>query len=258
MFEIEIHHKGDKYPTTYTVYKQEEADEAGIDYVYWREADTGDYALSDDGYVAKVIKRKKYDARRKNGKNIYFRFPWGYHFYNPKYDGANKRKLKMEGRKSKHTLTGKRPIEVVCGRDEMKQLAQAKALTRHDDLAIEMIKGELPPDEHKKYRRYMRSERFKTMVKQELKALLSEYGYDEEKIVELLEEGLNMARKKGDITNFRQIVENFQEMIGMNETETIKTTDRIEAQKKSKLLDEINEEKVSVERKTEERKRVEE
>ena len=45
MYTIDIHHKGDKEPTTYKIYKQEEADSNKIDYKYWREADEGEYGL---------------------------------------------------------------------------------------------------------------------------------------------------------------------------------------------------------------------
>ena len=59
MYTIEIHHKGDKEPTTYTIFKKEEAKDKDIDYKYWREANEGEYGLSDDNYVAKVISRAK-------------------------------------------------------------------------------------------------------------------------------------------------------------------------------------------------------
>ena len=52
MYTINIHHKNDENPTSYTIRTQNEADEDKIGYIYWKEADAGDYALSDDGYVA--------------------------------------------------------------------------------------------------------------------------------------------------------------------------------------------------------------
>ncbi len=48
MYTIEIHHKGDPSPTTYTIFKEEEAQERKIEYKYWRDADEGEYGVSDD------------------------------------------------------------------------------------------------------------------------------------------------------------------------------------------------------------------
>ena len=55
MYTINIEHK-DKGLTTYNVYRKEEADEKGIEYVYWKMVEPGGYAISDDIYVAKCIK----------------------------------------------------------------------------------------------------------------------------------------------------------------------------------------------------------
>ena len=73
MYTINIKHKGDKEPTTYTIYRLDEAKTNNLDYKYWKDAETGDYALSDDNYVAKVISRREYAGNR-NANNIYLRF----------------------------------------------------------------------------------------------------------------------------------------------------------------------------------------
>jgi len=63
LYTINIDHK-DKGLTTYTIYRKEEADKEGLKYVYWKKADIGDYAISDDDYVAKVINRKNYPSNQ--------------------------------------------------------------------------------------------------------------------------------------------------------------------------------------------------
>ena len=92
MYTIDIHHKGDSTPTTYKIYKQNEADSNNLAYKYWREADEGEYGISDDGFVAKVISKSTYKPT-----SVYIRYPFGYTFYNPNY---NSTKLKASGRKS--------------------------------------------------------------------------------------------------------------------------------------------------------------
>ena len=72
MYTINIKHKGDEGHTTYTIYRAKEAKEKDIQYKYWKDAETGDYAISDDGYVAKVINRREYPSQRShtNGRVI--------------------------------------------------------------------------------------------------------------------------------------------------------------------------------------------
>ena len=77
MYVISIKHK--QGHVDYKIYSKKEAKKRDLDYKYWKEADEGDWALSDDGWVAKVIKRKEYPGNR-NFSNIYLRLPWGYTF----------------------------------------------------------------------------------------------------------------------------------------------------------------------------------
>ena len=83
MYTIDIHHKGDKEPTTYVVFKKEEADNKNLPYKYWRDADEGEYGISDDQYVAKVISKSTYKPT-----SVYIRYPFGYTFYNPNYSSV--------------------------------------------------------------------------------------------------------------------------------------------------------------------------
>ena len=106
MYNISIKHKDGK--KAYTVYTEPEAKTLDLKYKHWKEAEEGEYALSDDGFVAEVIKRKLYNNDR-GGKNIYLKMPYGYVMYNPKY---NTQKFKAEGRSTPHTFSGKPAMEV--------------------------------------------------------------------------------------------------------------------------------------------------
>ena len=80
MYIIKIKHRGDTEETEYPIYNKEEAKENDITYIPWKDADTGDNALSDDGYVSKVLSRRDYTDSA-GRKNIYMRFPFGYTFF---------------------------------------------------------------------------------------------------------------------------------------------------------------------------------
>ena len=196
MYEISIKHK-DIGKRTYNIYTKDEADSNEIDYKYWKEADKGEYALTDDNYVGEIIQKKRYTGD--NGVDSYYvRMPFGYAFHSPKYPSQ---RLKADGRVSNHTMSGKSQLDVRRGTQE-----------------------------------------FKSMVKDELKEVLSEKGHNRSKTIDLLDEALEMARKKGDITNFLRVAENIQDMLGMKDKTVTKTTTQLEATATRKLLDEINEE----------------
>ena len=238
MYTINIKHKGDKEPTTYTIYRSEEAKKENIQYKYWKDANTGDYAISDDNYVAKVINRREYDGNRGNS-NIYLRFPWGYTFFSPKYPS---KKLNVKGRKSNTTFTGKSYIEVQSGQDKMKNLASMFALKPDYDLAIEWAMGAVTDSERRKWKRTMKSEVFKTMVREERQKLLQDHELTEDYTFELMKETIAMAKDKKDISNLMRIVENLQDLHGMKDKDLVKTVDKLEVGSATRLIDELREE----------------
>jgi len=237
MYDIPINHK-DRGRIVYTVYRKNEAEDNGIKFKHWKEAEEGDYGISDDDYVSKVITKKTYVAE--NGRaSIYLRFAWGYTFYNPKY--ASK-KLVVAGRKTNVTFTGKSYIEVQSGQDKMKNLATMYALKPDYDVAIEWALGSVTTSQRRKWKRTMKSEVFKKMVRKELSNLLHEHGLTEGYTLELLEEAIGMAKNKKDIPSMMRAVENLQDMHGMKEKYMEKTVDKIESKSVAMIDDIVKEE----------------
>ena len=237
MYTVNIDHK-DKGLTTYSVYRKDEADEKGIEYVYWKMVQPGGYGLSDDNYVAKCIKRKAYPSNH-NKDNVYLRFPWGYTFFNPKY--ASK-KLNVSGRKTNTTMSGKPMLEVKSKQDMMKNLAKAYSVTWDYNLALDMVLGSYTPTEFKKWKRMMKTEVFEKMIKEELADLLTDHGLDKTYTLDLFAKVISMAEDKKDVTNLMRAVENLQGMHGMKEKQLVKTTEKLEAISNTKLIDELREE----------------
>jgi len=237
LYTINIDHK-DKGLTTYNVYRKQEADDKGIKYVYWKMVQPGGYAISDDNYVAKCINRKEYPSNH-DKDNIYLRFPWGYTFFNPKY--ASKQ-LKVSGRKTNTTMSGKPMLEVKSKQDMMKNLAKAYSVTWDYNLALDMVLGNYTPTEFKKWKRMMKTEVFEKMIKEELADLLTDHGLDKTYTLDLLAKVISMAEDKKDVTNLMRAVENLQGMHGMKEKQLVKTTEKLEAISNTKLIDELREE----------------
>ena len=237
MYTITIKHK-DIGAKTYEIYTQKEAKEEGLQYNHWKEAREGQWALSDDGFVSKVITRKRYPTANQID-NIYLRFAWGYTFFNPEYKG---KELKVKGRKSNTTMSGKRPIEVKAKQKRMQNLAMVYAQTMNTDDTIAKVCGEISSNEDRRVKRYMRTEVFKGMVREELSKLLSEHGMTENYTLELLQKAIKKCEDKGDTTNLMRAVENLQDMHGMKDKHLVKTTDTLEATSTTKLIDELREE----------------
>ena len=240
MYEIEINHR--QGPKTYKVFREEEANESGLAFKHWREVEEGDYGASDDGYVSQVISKRVYTSS--TGRNsIYLRFPWGYTFFNPKYPS---KKLVVAGRKTNVTFTGKSYIEVQSGQDKMKNLAEMFALKPDYDLAIEWALGAVTSSQRRKWKRTMKTEVFKKMVREERQKLLQDHGLTEGYTLELLEEGIKIAKEKKDVSNIMRAVENLQDMHGMKEKHMEKTVDKIES-KSVTMIDDIVKEESQIE-----------
>ena len=233
MLTIDIHHKGDKEPTTYKVFDKKEADSNEIEYKYWREANEGEYGISDDNYVAKVISRAQYKS-----SSIYIRFPYGYTFFNPKYNSS---KLNFTGRKANNTISGKPLWEVISKGQKMRNLAMVYAQTMDYDKSINHVLDNPTDNQKVMWKRRMKKEKFQDMVRDELQKLLQEHGLTEAYTLELLEETIKKAKDKGDVTNLMRAVDNLQDMHGMKDKHLVKTVEQIEATSNTKLIDELRE-----------------
>ena len=69
--------------------------------------------------------------------------------------------------------------------------------------------------------------------------LLSEHGMTEDYTLNLLEETIQLAKSKKDVTNLMRGIENLQDMHGIKEKHLVKTTDKIEAHSSAELIDDI-------------------
>ena len=123
----------------------------------------------------------------------------------------------------------------------MKNLAMVYAQTMDYNKAIEHVLDNPSNNQMVMWKRRMKKEKFKDMVREELQALLSEHGMTEAYTLELLEETIKKAKDKGDVTNLMRAVDNLQDMHGMKEKHLVKTTEQIEATSNTKLIDELKE-----------------
>ena len=238
MFTITINHN-DTGKTDYPVYSKEEALEKNIDFKHWQKALEGEYALTDDGYVAKVIKIKEYTDKESKRISLYYRMPFGYIMWNPKYP---KKQFNCGGRQANNTMSGKKWLDVISKSDNYRALATWAAISEDRDVAIDKVFGPVSAGKRRKLRRHMRTETFRTMKREESQKLLADNFMDANYFVDLMKQGINIAVDKKDVNGIRGFVSDGMEIHGMKDKAVVRTTEKLEAVQTRKLIDNINQE----------------
>ena len=102
----------------------------------------------------------------------------------------------------------------------------------------------------------MRTESFISMKRDEAQKLLADNMMDADYFVDLMKEGIDIAKEKKDVNGIRGFVNDGMEIHGMKDKDKIVTTEKIEAVATRKLIDNINqeEEKLIATKKVEEPK----
>ena len=241
MFYKEINHKdGTK---RYPVYFLEE--NSNIDYKYWKDAEEGELCISDDGMICEVIRKRKY-IKGSGAESYYIRTVCGSLFYSK--NGSVE--FNCRDRKSSYTIDGKPEFENVARSVWFRDLVMAYAQVMDEHKAIKMVFGDdISKSKRTKLRRTVRTERFKSMVREELAKLLSDKGVTEGTIIDNLNEAMDLAKDKGDISNLMRGIENFQDMLGMRDKQVVKSSAQLTAVSTKELLEEINKETKAIDAK---------
>jgi len=237
LFSVTINHK-EIGATDYVVYTKDEAIHGKVPFRHWQKAEQGEYALTDDDYVARIIKKKQYEASD-GRKSYYYRLPFGYIMWDSKYPN---KKLNCGGRITNTTMSGKNWLEVRCNSEDYQDLAFWAAVSENRDVAIDKVYGSVSVSKRRKLKRHMRTEAFKTMKRDEAQKMLADNMMDADYFIELMRQGVEIALKKEDVNGIRGFVNDGMEIHGMKDKETVTVTDKIEAVQTRALIDNINQE----------------
>lgn len=245
-----------KKTRVYNIYTQNEADEAGLDYSHWKQAQTGDYALSDDGFVGKCIGRKDYTDKKGRVKT-FVRLAYGANW------AGNTNKIQYLKNKEYGVYTQANP--------EANNWAVREANTTRAKNLVNAYVGQLTSTKKVDYnqlgmiyrpdqkepaatvRRVLKQEVIKKMVEKKLREVLSEKGINNSSVLDTMLEGLDIARAKQDVTNMIKISDAFMELLEMKPNKKI-TTDMLQLDVSNSIGDIIAKEEKSfkVSRKIEE------
>jgi|TARA_R110000765_G_scaffold198814_1_gene304446 hypothetical protein len=238
----------------YKIYTTEEAYKAGIAHTHWKSADTGKYALSDDGYVGKCIGRKSYTDKKGRVKT-FIRLSYGANW------SGNTNKIEYLINKEYGVYTQANPTgwaERESRKTRTKNLVSAYVgqLTSTKQVDYKQLGYIYRPDQQKPaatVRRVLKQEVIRKMVEKKLKEVLSEKGISNSSVLDTMLEGLHIARNKQDVTNMIKISDVFMDLLEMKPNKRI-TTDTLQLDVASNIGDLIaNEEKtLKMSRKVEE------
>ena len=234
---ITIKHKGEKGITDYPLYTKAEADEKGIKYVPWQDAEAGDMALSDDGFVGQCIATRWYKDhadRKHSPMNKWIRTCYGTAYSKP---GRNTQPFTVKDRDNYYSLSGRAEL-LGARRDKGRQIAKIYARTLDLNYAIEEVERKSPETSHMNFHRWCKTEEFKKMANDELTKLLAEKGFDRAKTLDLLKKATDMAEGRNNVNAILKIVEMLLKMHGIDKPTEQRTTKKLEGQKYTRYLNE--------------------
>ena len=239
---------------TYIVYTKDEADADNINYKHWKEAEPGDYGLTDDNYVAVCIGKKVYTDKQKR-QRAFVKLSCGVGWvskntqllYEPNRDFGLYSQVKPDYWVKK---------EIRSTRFKNAVVAYVEQLLSDTGVNWDIIGNIYRPEQKipaATVRRLFKQQEVRDVVEEKLKGILSEIGITQEKVLDLYEKGLLMAETKIDIGNYIKIIDTYADLLEMKPGKKI-TTESVEFGISSSIADQIasEEKKLKLEQKTEE------
>ncbi len=207
------------------IYTLEEAEERGLDMVPWKDVQEGQWAITDDGYVAECLSRRTYDDNKKNGIRDYIRTTCG-SFWN-----SNKSPFSFEERRATKTYNTHNTepwIDRQAKTNVTRILVHAVVVMwlsnkpiDYDVLANIYSQKNTGKGAAIRYiRQILKSPRVKEMIRKEIEKELLDQGMSIKNWMELGMEILNKARQNGNLPEMRRVWKEFGEVLQVKEHES--------------------------------------
>lgn len=231
-----LHRKHRDGVRSYPIWTQAEAEERGIRVVPWREAIQGAHTLSDDGYVSQCI------ARKRMGKVEVVLLPFGWF---PVRSGVRcSWEERRESRAFGISPKGWRQVEVKKKRTKravkeyVKQFLEVEAGERAaidwDAVGRVYRKDQKIPEATAKV--LFRNPGVKAMVASELEKELAKEGVTRGRVVQLMNEALQVAREIQDPGTIFRVASKFGDMLDMQPDKALPSGPEVDF---GKLLQEV-------------------
>ncbi len=245
-----INGKTSKHP----VYTKDEADNKKLDYVYWRQAEIGDWAITDDNFVSECYARKDYTD--KNGKvKTFVKLTCGVGWDS----GFSKIQFLENHKYGVYSKTNPKRswVDEESGTSRAKNTVNAYANMLLDSKAVDFdALGQIyRPDQSvpaATVRRFLKQKTAKRMVEKKVKELLSDKAINKEFALDNIIRALQMAESKGDVNNFLKANDYIMDLLEMKPNKQL-ITDTVQVDMTKQIADTIakEEKKLTLQRKSE-------
>lgn len=206
--------------TEFCVYSQAEADGVGIEYVPWREAGRGDWALSDDGYVGECLDVMGPYTNRIGKTARFMIFSYGKAF---DYPSTKLNFLEHKATKSYGNVSTKDWATLEAMKKRGKRFITAYVMNFMAGVPIDWEKLGLiyrPDQEGKRPDRTAKhlfnQEVFKEMIQQKMIEVFKGKEISEGEVIDMFLDALKQAKLNKDAKEIRMVAEDFRDMFDMN------------------------------------------
>ena len=238
----------------YPVYSKEEASEKKIQYVPWKQAEVGEWALTDDGYVSECFDRKSYTDKAGHVKTfikLTCGVGWDSSFskinflVNHKYGVYSKTNPKRTWDEEENGKT----------RSKNTVNAYANMLLGSNAVDFNVLGQIYRPNQQTPaatVRRFLKQKVTKRMVEKKIKELLHDKSINKEFALDNIVRALAMAEDKGDVNNFLKANDYLMDLLEMKPNKQM-ITDTVQVDVTKQIADTIakEEKKVTLQRKSE-------
>ena len=239
---------------TYLVYSKDEADKDSLEYKHWKEVEPGDYAITDDDYVAVCIGKKIYTDKQKR-KRAFIKLSCGVGWvskntellYEPNRDFGLYSQVKPDYWVNK---------EIRSTRFKNTVTAYVEQLLSDTGVNWDILGNIYRPEQRipaATVRRLFKQQEVREVIEEKLKEILTSKGITQELVLDLHLEAIEVARGKLDPSNMLRATENLMDLLEMKPGKKI-TTESVEFGISSSIADQIasEEKKLTLAQKTEE------
>ena len=251
---MEIKRRIDGKTGKHPVYTKEQAINKKINFVYWRQAEIGDWALTDDNYVSECYARKDYTD--KNGKvKTFIKLTCGVGWDS----GFSKINFLENHKYGVYSKTNPKRTwdeqEAGTTRSKNTIYAYANMLLNEGKVDYSTLGQIYRPDQEipsATVRRFLKQKVAKRMVEKKIKELLNDKAVNKEFAVDNLLRALQMAETKGDVNNFLKANDYLMDLLEMKPSKQM-ITDTIQVDVTKQIADTIakEEKKLTLQRSSE-------
>jgi hypothetical protein len=240
--------------SNYTIYSKADAIKKNLDFVHWRLASVGNWALTDDGYVSNCYNRKDYTDRAGRVKT-FIKLTCGVG-WDTSCSKINFLENQKYGTYSK-TNPKKTWQETESGKKRAKDTVSvyANMLLSRGKVDYTILGQVYRPDQEipaASVRRFLKQKVAKRMIDKKIKELLSEKSVNKEFALDNIIRALEMAETKGDVNNFLKANDYIMDLLEMKPSKHM-ITDTIQIDMTKQIADTIakEERKFTLQRKSE-------